>query len=158
MRRVSVIVAMLFVMAPSAWAAQTAPKRTAKKTTALQWGPAPSVFPKGAKMAVVSGDPGKAGQFVVELAMPAGYKIPPHWHPTDEMVQVKKGTFLVGMGDTFDAKSTKPMKVGDQGTVAAQMHHFAQAKGATIVSVTAMGPFSMTYVNPADNPEKPTAK
>ena len=34
--------------------------------------------------------------------MPAGYKFPPHFHPTTEMVTVKKGTFLVGMGDTFD--------------------------------------------------------
>src|SRR3989442_12803096 len=30
-------------------------------------------------MAVVSGDPGKAGPFVVRLKMPAGYKIAPHW-------------------------------------------------------------------------------
>jgi len=30
----------------------------------------------------------------------------------------------------------------------------AAAKGATIVSVTAMGPFAMTYVNPADDPQK----
>jgi hypothetical protein len=89
--------------------------------------------------------------------MPSGYKISPHFHPTDETVQVKKGTFLVGMGDTFDMKSTKPMKVGAKGTIAAQMHHFAAAKGATIVSVTAMGPFAITYVNPADNPQKAAA-
>ena len=124
----------------------------------LHWGPAPAVFPAGARMAVVSGDPGKAAPFTVELAMPSGYKIPPHFHPTDETVQVKKGTFLVGMGDTFDVKSTKPMKVGDKGTIMAQMHHFAATRGATIVSVTAMGPFAMTYVNPADNPQKTAAK
>jgi quercetin dioxygenase-like cupin family protein len=104
--------------------------------------------------AVVSRDPGHAGEFVIQLSMPPGYKVSPHFHPTDETVQVKKGTFLVGMGDTFDMKSTKPMKVGDKGTITAQMHHFAATRGATIVSVTAMGPFAMTYVNPADNPQK----
>ena len=154
MRRVMSLVAVLLLIAPAGWAAQTTPKAKAKKTAALQWGPAPPVFPKGAQMAVVSGDPGKAGEFVIQLSMPAGYKIPPHFHPTDETVQVKKGTFLVGMGDTFDVKSTKPMKVGDKGSIPAQMHHFATAKSATIVSVTAMGPFGMTYVNPADNPQK----
>jgi quercetin dioxygenase-like cupin family protein len=154
MRRVMSLVAVLLLIAPAGWAAQTTPKAKAKKTAALQWGPAPPVFPKGAQMAVVSGDPGKAGEFVIQLSMPAGYKIPPHFHPTDETVQVKKGTFLVGMGDTFDVKSTKPMKVGEKGSIPAQMHHFATAKGATIVSVTAMGPFAMTYVNPADNPQK----
>jgi quercetin dioxygenase-like cupin family protein len=153
MRRAVLFVALLLVSG-SFLSAQTAPAAKAKATkpATLHWGPAPPVFPKGAQMAVVSGDPGKAGEFVIQLSMPAGYKISPHFHPTDETVQVKKGTFLVGMGDTFDVKSTKPMKVGDKGTIEAKMHHFAQAKTATIVSVTAMGPFAMTYVNPADNP------
>ena len=39
--------------------------------------------------------------------MPDGYKIAPHTHPTDEIVEVKQGTFLVGMGDTFDVEKTK---------------------------------------------------
>ena len=157
MRRTVSLVALL-LMSASFLSAQAAPaaKSKATKPAALKWGPAPPVFPKGAQMAVVSGDPGKAGEFVIELSMPAGYKISPHFHPTDETVQVMKGTFLVGMGDTFDAKSTKPMKKGDKGTIAAQMHHFAEAQGATIVSVTAMGPFAMTYVNPGDNPQKLT--
>jgi hypothetical protein len=30
------------------------------KATTLAWGPAPAAFPKGARMAVVSGDPAKA--------------------------------------------------------------------------------------------------
>ena len=158
MRRTVSLVALL-LMSATLLSAQAAPKAKSKatKSTTLDWGPAPAVFPKGAQMAVVSGDPGKAGEFVIQLSMPAGYKISPHFHPTDETVQVKKGTFLVGMGDTFDVKSTKPMKVGEKGTIAAQMHHFAATRGATIVSVTAMGPFAMTYVNPADNPQKPAA-
>jgi hypothetical protein len=159
MRRTVSLVALL-LMSATLLSAQAAPKAKSKatKSTTLHWGPAPAVFPKGgAQMAVVSGDPSKAGEFVIQLSMPAGYKISPHFHPTDETVQVKKGTFLVGMGDTFDVKSTKPMKVGDKGTIAAQMHHFGATRGATIVSVTAMGPFAMTYVNPADDPQKPAA-
>jgi quercetin dioxygenase-like cupin family protein len=118
----------------------------------LQWGPAPAVFPAGAKMAVVSGDPSKAEPFVVELSMPNGYKVPPHFHPTDEVVEVKEGTFLVGMGDTFDPKKTSPMKQGDKATVPANKHHFGLARGATIVAVSANGPFALTYVHPADDP------
>jgi hypothetical protein len=45
--------------------------------------------------------------------MPDGYKMPPHYHPTDERVKVKQGTLLVGMGDRFDAKKTMPLAVGD---------------------------------------------
>jgi quercetin dioxygenase-like cupin family protein len=127
---------------------------SAHAKSTLTWGPAPAVFPTGAQMAVVSGDPSKAAPFTVELSMPNGYKIPPHFHPTDETVTVKKGTFLVGMGDQFDLSKTKTMKKGDSGKVPADHHHFAEAKGATIVSVSAKGPFAMTYVNPADDPSK----
>jgi hypothetical protein len=49
---------------------------TTAKPAALAWGPAPAIFPSGAQMAVVSGDPGKAAPFVVALKMPAGYRIP----------------------------------------------------------------------------------
>jgi quercetin dioxygenase-like cupin family protein len=130
--------------------------QAASKPATLTWGPAPAAFPEGAKMAVVSGDPGKAASFTVELSMPDGYRIPPHFHPTDETVEVKKGTFLVGMGDSLDVSKTNAMKVGAKGSLPAQAHHYAVAKGATVVSVTAMGPFAMTYVNPADDPRKVT--
>ena len=118
----------------------------------LQWGPAPAAFPAGAHMAVVSGDPSKAGMFTIQLAMPDGYAIPAHFHPTDETVEVRTGTFLYGMGDKLFADQLKPMTSGQKGTIPAGMHHFAQAKGTTVVAVTAMGPFAMTYVNPADDP------
>ena len=68
------------------WAVTLHGQYTSKaKTSTLWWGPAPAVFPKGAQMAVVKGDPGKADTFTVELSFPDGYKIPPHFHPTDEL-------------------------------------------------------------------------
>jgi len=124
----------------------------------MHWGPAPAVFPPGARMAVVSGDPSKAAVFTVQLAMPSGYKIAPHFHPTDETVEVKKGTLLVGMGDKLDLSKAKPMKAGEKTLMAAKAHHFAAAQGATFIQVTAMGPFALTYVNPADDPQKQVAK
>ena len=54
----------------------------------LKWGPAPPVFPKGAQIAVLSGDPFKDGLYVVRLKMPANYKIAAHWHPTSEYVTI----------------------------------------------------------------------
>ena len=45
----------------------------------LKWGPAPNVFPAGAQLAVISGDPFKEGLYVVRMKMPAGYKIPASW-------------------------------------------------------------------------------
>jgi quercetin dioxygenase-like cupin family protein len=130
---------------------------TTKESTqpvSLVWGPAPGVFPAGAKMAVVSGDPSKEGEFQVQLSFPDRYKIPPHFHPTDEVLEVKEGTFLVGKGDKLDPKKATPMEKGAKGTMPAGMHHFGIAQGATVVAVSAQGPFAMTYVNPADDPSK----
>src|SRR5690348_17880028 len=68
------------------------PFQAALAQTAVKWGPAPAVFPKGAKMAVMQGDPSKSDLFTVRLDMPRGYKIAPHFHPTDE--QDRKSTRL----------------------------------------------------------------
>src|SRR5579875_2443240 len=95
---------------------------------ALQWAPAPAVFPAGAQMAVVSGDPSKRGPFTVQLSMPNGYRIPPHFHPTDEHVTVKQGTLLVGMGDRLNLEHANAMHVGQSGSIPANQHHFAAAR------------------------------
>jgi quercetin dioxygenase-like cupin family protein len=153
--RVLLASASLFLVLTPALPAQGTPTA---KADSLQWGPAPAVFPAGAKMAVVSGDPSKPGPFVIQLAMPDGYRLAPHFHPTAETVEVKQGTFLFAMGDTFDLAKTKPMNVGEKGSIPANVHHYATAKGATVVAVTSTGPFALTYVNPADNPQQPAAK
>jgi quercetin dioxygenase-like cupin family protein len=124
----------------------------------LKWGEAPPVLPKGAKMAVLSGDPGQAGPFAVRLRMPAGYRIAPHWHPTDEHVTVIAGTFSMGMGDKFDAKALKALPAGGYALMPAQPRHYATTRGGATVQVHGTGPFQITYVNPADDPSKSGAK
>ena len=126
----------------------------AQKTAKLNWGPVPPVLPAGAKMAVVSGDPGKAASFELQLEMPNGYVIPPHWHPTDEQVTVKSGQFRYGMADKIDEKSTKSLRPGQSVNLKAKMNHYAMARGRTVVTINGMGPFQITYVNPADDPSK----
>jgi quercetin dioxygenase-like cupin family protein len=120
----------------------------------VKWGAAPPVFPKGAQMAVMSGDPGKAGLFVIRLKMPAGYKIPAHHHPTDENVTVVSGVFSLGMGDKLDEKKSATLTSGGFALAAAGMNHFAFTKSGAVVEVSAIGPFGMTYVNPADDPTR----
>lgn len=120
---------------------------------AIVWGPAPAVFPAGAQMAVVSGDPSRAGEpFIVRLRFPNNYKIAPHTHPTDENLTVISGTFKVGMGTTFDATKMATLPSGAFATAPALHEHYAQAEGVTVVQVNAIGPFAMTYVNPSDLP------
>ncbi|MEP6835215.1 MAG: cupin domain-containing protein [Gemmatimonas sp.] len=119
----------------------------------ITWGPAPAVFEPGAEMAVVQGDPSKAGEpFTVRLRMPNGYRIAPHTHPTDENVTVISGTFKVGMGATFKEDSMLTLPAGAFVTAPALHAHYASTKGQTIVQVNAIGPFAINYVNASDVP------
>ena len=120
----------------------------------LKWGDPPAVFEKGASFALVSGDPSKEGLYVVRLKMPAGYRINPHWHPTDEHVTVISGTFALGMGEKFDKSTMKELPPGGYALLPAQMKHYAMSKTASVVQVHGMGPFVLTYVNPADDPSQ----
>ncbi len=121
----------------------------------LRWGDVPPVFPKGAKMAVVSGDPSAPGLYVIRLAMPSGYKVPAHNHPTDEYVTVLSGNFHLGMGDKLDEAKSAELRAGGFAEAHARMNHFAWTSSETVVQVHGQGPFVITYVNPADDPSKP---
>ena len=116
---------------------------------------APDLAAQGVPLiAVVSGDPTGPGQSTIELSMPDGYRMPPHFHPTDEHVEVKQGTLLIGMGDRLDIKKTIPVAVADTGTAPAGVHHYSVAKGATVVAVTFIGPYTITYVNAYEVPRQ----
>ncbi len=73
----------------------------------LVWGDAPPGLPPGGQLTVLSGDPTKKGLFTVRLRMPAGYKIPPHTHPTAELVTVISGSCHLGRGEKFDETPVK---------------------------------------------------
>ncbi len=121
---------------------------------ALTWGPPPPSLPPGAKMAVVSGDPSKPEPFTVRAQLPAGYKIAPHWHPTDEHVTVLSGTIAMGMGEQFDQAALKDLPAGGYAALPATMRHYLLAKTAATIQVHGMGPLAVNYVNPADDPSK----
>jgi len=130
-----------------------APEHKVTAPDAIKWGDAPPILPKGAKLAVLYGDPSKEGLFIVRLKMPANYKIMPHWHPTDENVTVLSGAFAIGMGDKLDPKA-KVMPVGKFFSMPATMHHFAFSTKETVIELSAMGPLALTYINPDDDPSK----
>jgi hypothetical protein len=124
----------------------------------LKWGDGPEVLPKGAKLAVLQGDPMKPGPYVLRLQFPAGYKIAPHSHSKDENVTVMSGTLMLGMGDKPDMKAMKTIKPGEYGSIPAKQNHYAMAKTAAIIQIHGDGPFDISYVNADDDPAKMTSK
>ena len=134
--------------------AKPAGKHVVVTTGDIKWGPAPDSLPPGAQMAVLDGDPGKPAPFVVRAKFPDGYKVMPHYHPADESITVLSGTFMAGMGDTWNDASMTTLKAGEFAKMPKQMHHYAGSKGETIIQIHGTGPFAITYVNPKDDPRK----
>ena len=122
----------------------------------LKWGPAPAGLPAGAQVAVLDGDPSKAGAFAIRLKLPDGFAVQPHWHPTTENLVILTGTLMVGVGDKFDEGSMHALGAGGYSKMPAKTHHFVRAKGETTIQVYGVGPFAINYVNPKDDPRKKT--
>ena len=119
----------------------------------LKWVDIPSL-PPGAKLAVIEGPINQAGPVTFRLRLPANYQIPAHWHPAIEHVTVISGTFNMGTGDKLDQTKTKALTAGSIAIMQPKTNHFAWNKDETIVQVHGMGPWGVTYVNPADDPRK----
>jgi Domain of unknown function (DUF4437) len=162
MKTLPVAVALVLSTAvPVLHAAET--KKTAAKPEAvfmnaseIKWGDAPPTLPKGAQLAVMTGDPSKKAPFTIRLKMPSGYKIPPHWHTQDEQLTILTGTFVLHMGDTMDAAGHE-LTAGGYHFLPGKMHHAAETKAETILQLHGTGPFDIHYLNPADDPSKAAA-
>jgi len=120
----------------------------------VKWVDAPPSIPPGAKAAILDGDPKKEGVFTMRLKLPAGYKLPPHWHPGDERVTVISGCFELGLGEKFDTSKAKKLSVGSYFSLPPKTPHFALVSEETVVQLSTLGPWSLTYVNPDDDPRK----
>ena len=119
----------------------------------LKW-EAMSALPPGAKAAVIEGPLNEAAPFIVRVKFPANYKVPAHWHPAIEHVTVLSGTLNMGIGDKLDTKKTKALSAGSVVIIPAKTNHFGWTKKATMVQTHGVGPWGITYVDPADDPRK----
>jgi len=151
------VVPIVSALALPVLSADMTPGQVYMNTGDVKWGDAPPVFTKGAKMAVLSGDPGKEGPFVARLKVPANYKIAPHWHSKDEDLTVISGTFHLAEGDKMEMAHAHELKAGAYHHLPAKTHHYAFSKGPAVVQINGMGPFDITYIDPKDDPSKMAA-
>lgn len=153
MRRRHLIAAVALAAAIPAASAQGHAGHTMLMPDDLKWTDVPSL-PPGAKLAMVEGPLNEAKPFLFRLKLPANYQIPAHSHPAVERVTVLSGTFNLGMGDKFDKSATKPLPAGAIAIMQPGTTHFAWTDQETVVQLNGTGPWSVNYVNPADDPRK----
>ena len=147
----------LIAVVALAGVASTAPAETMGGHTIvspqeIKWGPAPAVLPPGAEAAVLFGDPSKEGLFALRLKLPEGYSVPPHTHPVDEVVTVISGTFSLGMGETADQSNAQPLPAGSFFALPPGMAHYVFIDEETVIQISTIGPWGLTYINPEDDP------
>jgi len=119
----------------------------------LTWNDVPSVGP-GAKIAVIEGPLDKPVPFTFRLKLPANFKVPPHTHPAFERVTVLQGTFHFAHGDRYDESKTRPLGVGAVAIMPPGAPMFGYTREETVIQLHGVGPWGITYVNPADDPRK----
>ena len=122
---------------------------------AVKWGPAPPSLPPGAQAAVLLGNPGKEGPFVLRLRLPAGFVIPPHRHSKDELVTVISGSFGIASGEKVDRAALQRLPSASFVHLPAGMPHYASTEMETVVQLNGVGPFDVVYIDPRDDPRKP---
>ena len=118
----------------------------------IDWEPF-AAFPPSARLAVVVGQASEPGPYVVRVKVPSGVKLMPHRHQEDRVYTVISGVFYIGLGDQFDDSKLEAYPPGSVIVLPGGTSHFHWAKSGEYVSqVTANGPISLEYVDPADDP------
>jgi hypothetical protein len=143
---------MPFVLAVLSFSAAHA-QQTASTSSGLKWVNAPASLPAGAKVAMLRGDLAKPGAFSFRLKLPAGYQLKPQSSPAIDRVMVISGALNLGSGEKFDNARTIPLYTGyahwpNKGPF------FGFTKEETVVEIEGVGPWTVNYVNAADDPAK----
>lgn len=133
---------------------QTSQDHKMYNSSELNWTDGPASLPKGAKMVMLAGDPSKEGVFTMRLQLPAGYKVPPHWHPTVEHITVLEGNLYMGSGEKFDQSKATQLNKGDFAVMPVKFVHYAFTKDGATIQLHGMGPWGITYINQSDDPRQ----
>lgn len=118
----------------------------------LEWKQGPGSLPRGAEFVVIEGDPAQTGPFTMRLRFPAGYRIPPHTHPAIEHITVLSGVFTIAAGDKLEPGDGRAMPAGSFVVMPVGHPHQVWIEEATDVQLHGVGPWGITYLDPANDP------
>jgi len=119
----------------------------------LKWAPS-AALPAGAQIAVIEGPLSEPAPFIARVKFPANTKVPGHWHSAIEHVTVLSGVMHMGTGDKLDTSKTRAFGPGSVTIMQPGTRHFAWFGEETIIQLHGVGPWTVTYVDPADDPRK----
>ncbi|HEU5260754.1 MAG TPA: cupin domain-containing protein [Gemmatimonadales bacterium] len=146
-------------VAPAALAAQalaSSPPVIVAHAPSLAWAPGPPSLPPGAEFVILEGNPAEAVPLTLRLKFPPNYRVPPHWHSVIEHVTVLSGTLHIGMSERAGHEGATVLSAGSFAAMPAKMvHHAWTGSDGVVFQLHSIGPWTITFVNPADDPRKP---
>ena len=148
--------AMALAIAGSAARAESQAVHRVVDPGSIQWTVGPNMLP-GSKSAVLYGDPTKPELFVMRLWLAPNYKVPPHTHSRPEIITIISGNLMLGMGTDGDKAKTRKLGPGTFSAMAPNTPHYGFTDEETIIQISTIGPWTVTFVNPADDPRNKTA-
>jgi len=138
--------------APAAAAAPAAMVSGAVRLLAGQedWKQAAPPMPPTARVALIEGDPTKAGTFTMRVKLPAGFALPPHTHTTTERTTVISGAVWVGLGIQADKQHAQRLVAGSFYLNPKDAPHFLFTDEEAVLQVTAEGPWETHLAPPPE--------
>jgi quercetin dioxygenase-like cupin family protein len=114
----------------------------------IKWNPPTAA---GSQNAVLVGDPGKPGLYVVlNTWLKGNHFSKPHFHPNDRFITVLDGTWWMGSGPTFDPDNSVAMPAGTFVTHFGKQVHWDGAKNEDAkLLIVGDGPGTSTQVEPS---------
>ncbi|MFZ2492516.1 MAG: cupin domain-containing protein [Thermoanaerobaculia bacterium] len=116
-----------------------APSRPIQVTPeSLTWIAVRPPLPEGVELAVLEGDPQKDGLYTIRLRVPAGTRLPTHWHLQHERVTVLSGMVELAFADNPE---TKRLGAGSYYVNPPMNLHAMFFPEPTLLQVTGLGPW-----------------
>ena len=112
----------------------------------FHWKPK-ETLPPGANAVVVYGDT-KTGPYDFFGKFPAKYTVPMHWHTSDCMVVMMKGSMVIARDKMPDVE----IKEGGFFMLPGKMKYIARCENECTFLVHGTQPFDIFYANPKDDP------
>ncbi len=149
LRRFAAVAALSLLAATGATAQE---RHTAIAAGDVSFAPGPATLPEGAEIAVLLGNPGEEGAYVLRVRFPAGYAVPPHTHPKDETITVVSGALGIATGEALDRGAAAPLPQGSFVNIPVGQAHYAWTEEETVVQLHGMGPYGIEYLDAGDDP------
>lgn len=106
----------------------------------------------GLGYAVLHGDPGWEGDYVIRLRIPPGQLFPPHFHDQDRHITVLYGEWAYGIGESGECSDAIRLTEGAYVRHPKGAVHFEGTCGerSAEIQITGVGPVNTSWVQDAE--------